>query len=121
MADNKIDYRQMYPNRRRKSRSPETARTPKPKKKIDLGLFKPMRDTPRPLKPNTLEYRVKDLLFTDPNLPVDDIMETLGTTSRSTKLKITLLRENYLHTVAFLIRRGATGVRGRDRRRGTRG
>ena len=78
-------------------------------------------DTPRPVSTDTLEYRVKDLLFTDPNLSVDDIMETLGTTSRSAKLKITLLRDNYLHTVAFLIRRGATGVRGRDRRRGTRG
>jgi len=77
-------------------------------------------DTPRPLNRNTLEYRVKDLLFADPNLSVGDIMEKLGTIP-SSKIKIILLRENYLHTVAFLIRQGATGVRGRDRRPGRSG
>lgn len=96
--DWKIDYHQMY------------GRTTSDKPK-EVRL----------LNRNTFEYRVKDLLFSDPNLSVEDIMETLGTTSRSTKIKITLLRENYLHTVAFLIRRGATGVRGRDRRRSTGG
>jgi len=120
MPDDNIDYRIMYPDRNWKSRKPARERTVKPKKEIDFGFFKLTPDTPTPLNQNTLEYRVKDLLFADPNLSVEDIMERLAT-KPSSKLSITLLRDNYLHTVNFLIRRGATGVRGRDRRRSTRG
>jgi hypothetical protein len=117
MADNKIDYRQMYSNRRRKSRTPE--RAPKPAKTTsDLGLFKPVREKApeRPLNENTRDYRIKEMLFADPNLTVDEIAKRMGTTSRSAKFSITHLRDAYLHTIRFLVRKGATGLRAPDHR-----
>ncbi len=95
--DWKIDYHEMY------------GRTIKGKQK-EVG----------PLNRNTTEYRVKDLLFRDPNMGVERIMEKMGLTTNSSLLKVSELRSAYLHTVDFLIRQGATGVKGRDRRPGRR-
>lgn len=78
-------------------------------------------DTPTQLNRNTTQYRVKDMLFHDPNMSIERIMERLELKTNSALMLVMNLRSEYLHTVDFLIRRGATGVRGRDRRRSTRG
>lgn len=74
----------------------------------------------RPLNRNTFEYRVKDMLFANPNLSTERIMEKLDLKTNSALLRVMNVRSEYLHTVDFLIRQGATGVKGRERRPGRR-
>lgn len=83
MVDNKIDYREMYPNRSRRSRTPEPA--PKPKAKPKPDIFKLMREktseTPRSYvdkSPRMIRDRIRELALDDPTLRSPEVTEKVN-------------------------------------------
>lgn len=84
MADNKIDYRQMYPDRNRKSRTPEPAH--KPKKKPDLGPFRPVREKTSEIpsrsyvdkSPRMIRHRIREMALDDPTLRSPEVRERVN-------------------------------------------
>lgn len=116
MADNKIDYRQMYPNRSRKSRTPDRTPTPKPKKEADLGLFKPVREK-TPEKPSRsyveasgskLKDHIRELVLNDPAITVDDIAKNIRTNhgAKVSPVTISNIKTEFRGALKFLDARG---------------
>ncbi len=63
------------------------------------------------LPTNTMQYRVKETMFNDPDLTLEELFEKVGAKTRSQRQAATNIRADHLHTLKFLIRRGVKGIR----------
>lgn len=116
MADNKIDYREMYPDRNWKSRTPEATPKPKRKKKLDRVVLKPMREktseTPSRSYVETsgikLKDRIRELVLEDETMTPQEIAKQISRSHGRNLNVVTIsnIKAEFRATLRFLKDRG---------------
>lgn len=60
--------------------------------------------------PNDRRYRVKEMIWNDPDIGIEEIAKALGA-PRTSQVSIAIIANEHRHTLRFLARQGIRGIR----------